>query len=286
MTANALRVARHTERLDEVLAFYRDGLGLTEVGGFRDHDGYDGVFLEVPGTGAHLELTAGGGHGAPAPHPESLLVLYLGDAAAVDEVAARLGADPVPPANPYWAEHGLTFEDPDGFRVVLVPARWGGAGTGAIRIAEHTGPRSALRRLFELAEDSAAELDAYIDAGRVLVAVDGDRVVGHLQLTDGGRPDEAEVKNMAVDASRQGRGIGRSLMAAAIALARDERRSTLVVATAAADAGNLRFYQRLGFRLRSIERDAFTAATGYEPGLMIDGIELRDRVWLDLPLGA
>jgi catechol 2,3-dioxygenase-like lactoylglutathione lyase family enzyme len=119
-----LRVARHTERLAELVAFYRDGLGLTEVGGFRDHAGYDGVFLEVPGTGAHLELTSGGGHGAPAPHPESLLVLYLGDAATVRAATARLAADPVAPANPYWAEHGLTFADPDGFRVVLVPERW------------------------------------------------------------------------------------------------------------------------------------------------------------------
>jgi YycE-like protein len=42
----------------------------------------------------------------------------------VPAVVARLGVEPVPPANPYWAEHGLTFEDPDGFRVVLVPERW------------------------------------------------------------------------------------------------------------------------------------------------------------------
>ena len=119
-----LRVARHTDRLHELLAFYRDGLGLTELGGFRDHAGYDGVFLEVPGTGAHLEFTAGGGHPAPEPHPESLLVLYLGDAAAVQAAAARLDAAPVAPANPYWAQHGLTVADPDGFRVVLVPERW------------------------------------------------------------------------------------------------------------------------------------------------------------------
>jgi len=116
-----LRVARHTEHLEEVVAFYRDGIGLTEIGGFRDHDGYDGVFLALPGTGAHLELTEGGGHGAPAPHPETLLVLYLGDDAAVHTVAARLGVAPIPPANPYWADHGMTFQDPDGFRVVLVP---------------------------------------------------------------------------------------------------------------------------------------------------------------------
>jgi len=119
-----LRVARHTECLGEGVGFYRDGIGLTEVGGFRDHDGYDGVFLAVPGTGAHLELTAGGSHGAPAPHPESLLVLYVGDADGVQTIAARLGVDPIPPANPYWAEHGVTFKDPDGFRVVLVPESW------------------------------------------------------------------------------------------------------------------------------------------------------------------
>jgi catechol 2,3-dioxygenase-like lactoylglutathione lyase family enzyme len=119
-----LRVARHTDRLDDAVAFYRDGIGLPEVGRFRGHDGYDGVFLDLPGTNAHLELTTGGAHGAPAPHPESLLVLYLGDADSVREVLARLGVEPVPPANPYWAEHGVTVEDPDGFRVVLVPETW------------------------------------------------------------------------------------------------------------------------------------------------------------------
>jgi GNAT superfamily N-acetyltransferase/catechol 2,3-dioxygenase-like lactoylglutathione lyase family enzyme len=122
--AMQLRVARHTERLDELVRFYRDGLGLAEIGGFRGHHSYNGVFLEVPGTGTHLELTAGGGHGAPSAHPESLLVLYLGDAQAVQTVSTRLGVDPIPPANPYWGQHGTTFQDPDGFRIVLVPERW------------------------------------------------------------------------------------------------------------------------------------------------------------------
>jgi GNAT superfamily N-acetyltransferase/catechol 2,3-dioxygenase-like lactoylglutathione lyase family enzyme len=121
--AMQLRIARHTERLVHVVRFYRDGLGLTQIGGFRGHDGYDGVFLAVPRTGAHLEFTAGGAHGPPAPHPESLLVLYLGDDSAVQVVVAHLGVHPVAPVNPYWAVHGITVEDPDGFRVVLVPER-------------------------------------------------------------------------------------------------------------------------------------------------------------------
>jgi hypothetical protein len=33
--------------------------------------------------------------------------------------------------------------------------------------------------------------------------------------------------------------------------------------------------------MRSIERDAFTPQTGYAEALDVDGIPLRDRVWLD-----
>jgi catechol 2,3-dioxygenase-like lactoylglutathione lyase family enzyme len=121
-----LRVARHTDRLDELVRFYRDGLGLPEIGRFEDHEGYGGVFLAVPGTDAHLEFTGGGTHEPPAPHPETLLVLYLGNHDAVASVCDRLGAEPVEAANPYWDRNGVTILDPDGFRVVLVPRGWPG----------------------------------------------------------------------------------------------------------------------------------------------------------------
>jgi hypothetical protein len=32
----------------------------------------------------------------------------------------RDGHEPVEPENPYWAKNRLTFEDPDGWRVVLM----------------------------------------------------------------------------------------------------------------------------------------------------------------------
>jgi GNAT superfamily N-acetyltransferase len=149
-----------------------------------------------------------------------------------------------------------------------------------MRIELYSGDREALRPLFELAEDSRSELNAYLPAGRVFVALDGEEIVGHLQLV------EHEIKNMAVREARRGRGVGRALVTAAIGLARREHAERLLVATGAADTGNLRFYQRLGFRMRAIERDAFTPANGYPPGIEVDGIELRDRVWLDLRLDA
>jgi predicted N-acetyltransferase YhbS len=154
-----------------------------------------------------------------------------------------------------------------------------------VRIEPYTGSRAELRSSFELAEDSPAQLDAYLTAGRVLVAWRGGVVVGHLQLVETDRRGEVELKNMAVAEELRGQGIGAGLVREAVALLTAESVSVLVVATAAADIGNLRFYQRQGFRMRAIERDAFTAATGYAPGILIDGIELRDRVWLDRQLG-
>lgn len=114
-----VRVARHTDRLDEIIAFYRDDVGLPVIGEFRDHAGYDGVFLDLPGTGAHLEFTTGGGQSAPAPDPESLLVLYVNDVER-DRIARRLAGREVTPTNPYWQVNASAFVDPDGFQLLLV----------------------------------------------------------------------------------------------------------------------------------------------------------------------
>ncbi|UQU62679.1 GNAT family N-acetyltransferase [Couchioplanes caeruleus] len=154
-----------------------------------------------------------------------------------------------------------------------------------VRVELYAGSRDTLRPLFELAEDSAVQLDSYLADGRVLVALSGGEVIGHLQLVDS-RPADFEIKNMAVRETHQGRGVGRSLVRAAIELAASGAGATLRVATAAADVGNLRFYQRQGFRMRAIDRDAFTPGTGYPQRIVIDGIPLRDRVWLDYDLGT
>lgn len=153
-----------------------------------------------------------------------------------------------------------------------------------VQVEWHHGSRSELRSLFELAEDSRRQLDSYIELGRVLIARDGDLVIGHLQVVPTDRPAELEIKNLAVVPARRGTGVGRKLVAAAVDASRAEDRRVLLVATGAADIGNLRFYQRVGFRLLSVERDAFTPATGYPDPIMIDGIPLRDRVWLSIEL--
>jgi ribosomal protein S18 acetylase RimI-like enzyme len=261
------------------MRFYGGLLALPRRGGFAGHDGYDGEFFALPG-GGELELTTGPGTGAdPTEEP---LVLYVGTLPEVHAAAGGLEAAGVPgvtAANPYWNRWGRTFLDPDGRAVVV--AATDGRDAPDVRIEPYAGDREALRELFELAEDSPTQLDSYLTAGRVLVALADQGSVGHLQLV-ASEEGAVEIKNMAVRPQWQGRGVGSRLVAAAVGLVTAERPgTTMVVATAAADVGNLRFYQRQGFRMRSIERDAFTPRTGYAPGLRVDGVPLRDRVWLD-----
>jgi catechol 2,3-dioxygenase-like lactoylglutathione lyase family enzyme len=118
-----VRIARPTDRLEKVVAFYREGLGLRELFRFADHDAYDGVMLGLPGATYHLEFTQHAmGSPCPAPSADNLLVLYIPDAAEWAALRARLerlGHQPVDPENPYWLDKSVTFEDPDGWRVVL-----------------------------------------------------------------------------------------------------------------------------------------------------------------------
>jgi catechol 2,3-dioxygenase-like lactoylglutathione lyase family enzyme len=123
-----MRVARPTDDLDAVVRFYRDGLGLEELGSFIDHAGFDGVMLGARGSAYHLEFTHQRGHKVGrAPTADNLLVFYVPDA---DEWAVALhrlaehGIAPVPSLNPYWEVNGVTFEDPDGYRVVLQRTEW------------------------------------------------------------------------------------------------------------------------------------------------------------------
>lgn len=113
------RVARPVASLDASVAFYGGLLGLEVTGSFQDHEGYDGVFLALPG-GGELELTAG--PSAPLPvHADDLLCLYLATSAAATALAESLPASVprVAAENPYWQDYAVTVLDPDGYRVVL-----------------------------------------------------------------------------------------------------------------------------------------------------------------------
>jgi hypothetical protein len=84
--------------------------------------------LGVPGASYHLEFTRKRGHVAGrAPTEDNLLVFYLPGEGEWQQTLSRMmaaGYEPVASFNPYWDRAGRTFQDPDGYRVVLQNARW------------------------------------------------------------------------------------------------------------------------------------------------------------------
>lgn len=142
-----LRVARPTNDIKRLLSFYIDGLGLQVLGEFKDHTGFDGIMLGHPQGPYHLEFTVHhDGHVSSAadqassdgqksvqalniraPTKDNLLTFYIPDRREWEEAVERMrkaGFESVRAFNPYWDVDGVTFEDPDGWRVVLQHAAW------------------------------------------------------------------------------------------------------------------------------------------------------------------
>jgi catechol 2,3-dioxygenase-like lactoylglutathione lyase family enzyme len=127
--APILRVARPSDDLDALLKFYEIGLGFDVLYRFEDHDGFDGIMLGHRAWPYHFEFTRKQGHRAGrAPTADHLLVFYMPEEldwlTAIERLQAA-GFQPVSSFNPYWDRLGKTFEDPDGYRIVLQNGSWG-----------------------------------------------------------------------------------------------------------------------------------------------------------------
>ena len=128
MKIPTFRIVRPTDNLDALLPFYRDGLGLTVLDSFQDHDGFDAIIMGRENVPYHFAFTRTDKHQAgKAPTKENLLVFYLPDHAEWENAVERMKATgfvPVSAFNPYWDKKGVTFEDPDGYRIVLQQTDW------------------------------------------------------------------------------------------------------------------------------------------------------------------
>lgn len=123
-----LRVARPTDNLQQITDMYVNGLGFTLLGSFSGHNGFDGSIIGHPQHNYHLEFTCH--HGTQvgkAPTQDNLLVFYLPDRQEWYWCCERMlaaGFVQVEAYNDYWDVVGRTFEDVDGYRVVLQNREW------------------------------------------------------------------------------------------------------------------------------------------------------------------
>jgi hypothetical protein len=82
MNTPTLRIARPSDDLNGLLRFDRDGLGLTVLYRFEDHDGFDGIMLGRGGAPYHFKFTGKRDHaGTRASYEDDLLIFYHPDAA-------------------------------------------------------------------------------------------------------------------------------------------------------------------------------------------------------------
>ncbi|EPS35538.1 hypothetical protein H072_11053 [Dactylellina haptotyla CBS 200.50] len=128
LASSHLRIARPTNNLEALLPFYRNGLGFNILFEFKEHEGFDGIMLGHPNAPYHLEFTLCKGHDSGrAPTQDNLLVFYLPEddkfKNAINSME-KAGFSPVKAFNPYWDRCGKTYEDPDGYRVVLANTPW------------------------------------------------------------------------------------------------------------------------------------------------------------------
>ncbi len=117
-----LRVARHTKNLQPLIDFYTGIIGLTVLGDFKDHDGYNGVFIGHAGWHWHLEFTTSADEPQHYTDEDDLLVFYADSNQEFDNILNRAKnkrIKHIAPQNPYWHKNGILMLDPDGFKVVI-----------------------------------------------------------------------------------------------------------------------------------------------------------------------
>ena len=123
-----MRVARPTDNLSDITKMYVNGLGFELLGEFVGHNGFNGSIIGHKNHNYHLEFTHHvGTKVGKAPTKDNLLVFYFSDTEEWQNSCQKMisaGFAEVEPYNDYWGVSGKTYEDIDGYRVVLQNREW------------------------------------------------------------------------------------------------------------------------------------------------------------------
>lgn len=121
-----LRVARHTNNLKAIENFYINILGFERLGGFQNHNNYDGVFIGKTGLGWHFEFTKSETKANHIFDEDDIIVLYpstISEHKTLINTILKNNISIIEAVNPYWNENGKMFLDPDGYRIVISPLK-------------------------------------------------------------------------------------------------------------------------------------------------------------------
>jgi len=135
--------------------------------------------------------------------------------------------------------------------------------------------------LLLLADENIAAIDNYIHASEIYVYEKGDNIVAVYVLTHIDK-DTAEIKNIAVNTSFQGKGIGSLLLEDATRTATEKGFKFLIVGTPDIASRQIKLYEKNGFIKYGVKKDFFVL--NYPKPIFENGKQLRDMVMLKKPL--
>ncbi len=116
------RFARHTNNLEALKNFYIAVLGFEHLGGFENHNGYDGIFIGKPNLNWHLEFTRSKELVTLNFGEEDYLVFYPETRYEFETIKRKLieyNFTFIPSRNPYWNENAIIVKDPDGYSIII-----------------------------------------------------------------------------------------------------------------------------------------------------------------------
>jgi len=106
------------------------------------------------------------------------------------------------------------------------------------------------------ADPSMEAIERYLPFSEIHVATLKDKVIGTIVLYPL-NANELEIKNIAVEESLQGNGIGGLMLKYATEIAIVKRAKSLVIGTANSSVAQLYLYQRNGFEITGIKQNFF-----------------------------
>jgi ribosomal protein S18 acetylase RimI-like enzyme len=149
------------------------------------------------------------------------------------------------------------------------------------RILPVEGSRENFLELLMLADPEEAVVRAYLDQGWLFALYEDNELYGVMLLIEHD-PQTLEIKNIAVSEKAQNKGYGKQLLQKAKSFGREQGYKTLMVGTGNSSLPVLFFYQKAGFRFRTVIRDFFI--DNYQEPIFENGLQCTDMLILDQPL--
>ena len=131
--------------------------------------------------------------------------------------------------------------------------------------------------LLLLADETKEMIDTYAKDGEIYVLEENGNIIAEyvLQIID---QESIEIKNIAVDKSYQGQGIGTYLLRDATRRAKDKGFHSILIGTANGAIKQLYLYQKEGFEITTIKKNFFT--DNYPEPIYENGILCKHMIML------